>query len=281
MHAYCPAFMSIAIRSKPNDEQKILLSRTRCKSWACPFCANQNKARWQAFLLYTLPAISQTWSFHTITLPSSVRGNANYSPEDRTLASLARIRANWEKLIKRMKRYLGKFQYFRVFERHADGALHIHMLIDMWIAPSQLRKVENEKQRYIYWKWLKEEAPQCGFGYMTSSENLLDEKRGVAYTTKYMVKEDLEYSKMLTKYHIRRFQASQGIGSQEDWGRDNEAWYIRSFVDAPMLRAASYYDCNISQDINPIMVDDMGVYPPLEQYAQSELEQKRRKELLY
>lgn len=286
MQQYCPAFNAIAVRAELDEEGKKLLSRLRCKSWSCSFCASGNRARWQAFLLDVLPAISEVWSFHTLTLPDWVRKKKGFTDEDRTIASLSLIRGNWDKFAKRLKRQLNNPQYFRVFEKHSDGVLHVHFLVSHWIDQSQLHYVKPYKDKrgeeqgdYWYWDWLKANAPECGFGYMTSSENLNDPKAGVGYTTKYMTKEDYYLSEMLSKYRIRRFQSSQGIGSQEEWGRSDDFWEVRSFVDERLLGEVPYHDLNLKMDVTKSMLGSQGEYPPVEQYEQSQKEQEFRKSL--
>lgn len=286
MLQYCPAFHGIALKGELDENGKKLLSRLRCKSWSCSFCASGNKNRWQAFLLDVLPAISEVWSFHTLTLPDWVRKNKEFSDEDRTLASLSLIRANWDKLMKRLKRQLGSIQYFRVFEKHSDGVLHVHFLVSHWIPENELHFVKpyvdrkgKEQGNYWYWRWLKDNVPECGFGVMTSSENLNDPKAGVGYTTKYMTKEDYFLSDMLAKYKIRRLQSSQGIGSQEEWGKSEDFWEVRSFIDEHMVSAQEYHDLNVKMDVRKSMLGNQGEYPPVSQYEKASEEQKRRKSL--
>lgn len=283
---YCPAFNGIAVRAELTDDDKKLLSRLRCKSWSCPYCASGNRKRWQAFLLEVLPAISEVWSFHTVTLPAWVRETPEYSEEDRTIASLTLIRANWDKLMKRIKRQLGTVQYFRCFEMHKDGVLHVHFLLSHWIpdlddygSPLELRFVDKGKKSYSYWPFLKQAVAETGFGYMTSSENLYIATKAVGYVTKYMTKEDFFYSNMLSKYRIRRFQSSQGIGSQEEWGKSDDFWEVRTFIDEPMINQQTYHDLNLKTDITKGMLGKMGEYPTNAQYEKSSEEQKRRKKL--
>lgn len=288
MANYCPAFQAIAIRSELDENDKKLLSRLRCKSWSCPFCASGNRKRWQAYLLDVLPSVSEIWSFHTLTLPSWIRERGGFTDEDRTLASLSLIRANWDKLMKRLKRQLGaNVQYFRVFEKHLDGVLHVHFLLSHWIPEDELKtthgsynvKKDTWNNHYSYWRWLKDNAPECGFGFMTSSENLTIAEAAVGYVTKYMTKEDIDINSMLSKYRIRRFQSSQGLGSQEQWGKTEDFWEIRSFIDEGMMRNQTYHDLNLNIDVHRGMLGGMGEYPPTEQYNESDRERERRKSL--
>lgn len=286
MLQYCPAFHGIAIKGELDENDKKLLSRLRCKSWSCSFCASGNRRRWQAFLLDVLPALSEIWSFHTLTVPSWVRKNKDFTDEDRTIASLSVFRSGWDKLMKRLKRQVGAVEYFRVFEKHWDGVLHVHFLMSHWIPETELHFVKpyvdkNGKPQgdYWYWRWLKDNAPECGFGAMTSSENLQDPKSGVGYTTKYMTKEDYFVSDMLSKYRIRRFQSSNGIGSQEKWGKSEDFWEVRSFIDQYMISAQEYHDLNIKMDISQSMLGNQGEYPPVSQYEQAQKESEWRKSL--
>lgn len=277
---YCPAFNSIVTRDKPDPENRILLSRTRCKSWACPFCAKANRARWKAFLLDVLPAVSEVWSFHTITLPAWIRKRSDFTPEDKTQVSLSLIRASWDKLAKRMKRQIGAVQYFRCFELHKDGVVHIHLLLSHEVPAAELHTVnKGKKNQYIYWRWLKDTAPACGFGNITSSENLIDGTAATGYVTKYMTKEDGYYSDMLTKFRVRRFQSSQGIGAMAEWGKDESTWTQRSFVEKRDLIAQLHHDTNKKIDISHLMTGNLGEYPPVSEYEKSTEEQKRRKSL--
>lgn len=281
---FCPAFSGIAIKNELDEKQQKLLSRLRCKSWSCDFCAKGNRSRWQAFLLDVLPAISEVWSFHTLTLPAWIRKRGDWTPEDRTVASLSLIRGNWDKLMKRIKRQVGAVQYFRVFEKHGDGVLHLHFLLSHTIPHDELKKVmpkkttqDHEPETYYYWRWLKDNAPECGFGFMTSSENLTDPVKAVGYTTKYMTKEDIYIGDMLSKYRIRRFQSSQGIGSQEDWGRGEDFWEVRSFIEEKELDEQTYYDLNVKSVVKKSMMGNQGEYPPVQQYMESDEERSKRK----
>lgn len=221
-----------------------------------------------------------------MTLPAWVRKRQDWEPEDRTIASLSLIRGNWDKLMKRIKRQLGAVQYFRVFEKHGDGVLHVHFLLSHTIPHDELKKVTPKKKKdgtqndpYYYWRWLKDNAPECGFGVMTSSENLVDPQKAVGYTTKYMTKEDFYIGDMLSKYRVRRFQSSQGIGSQDDWGRGDDFWEVRSFIDSDMIAKDDYFDLNLKMAVKPSMLGSQDEYPPLKEYVESEEERQKRKRL--
>lgn len=278
MYKFCPAFSGIALRNELDNEGRKLLSRLRCKAWDCPYCAIGNRARWRAFLFDVLPAISEVWSFHTITCPAWIHNNREFSPEDKTLASLSLIRANWDKLMKRIKRQVGSVEYFRVFEKHESGVLHVHFLLSHWIpdldlygSETELRFVDREDKSYIYWPYLKDNAAQCGFGYVCSSENLYVPTKAVLYTTKYMTKEDSYLGDMFGKYRMRRFQSSQGIGSQEKWGKSEDFWEIRSFVDASTGKVR---DLNLGVDFE---LETGELYPSIEEYNKSDEIRKLRK----
>lgn len=159
--------------------------------------------------------IGGAWSFWTITMPSHL--HKLESPEKRAKFSLFRIRDNWDRFIKFLKRKYGKFQYVRVFETHESGCLHIHLLASFHI-PSDDYKTANAgtAKEYSYSASLKDAIFLVyNFGKMHSVQNLPDNDfaKTVGYVTKYMTKEDDFVTQYLSKTRVRRIQSSQGIGA--------------------------------------------------------------------
>lgn len=268
---YCPAFSGIALSEKNEDEIK-MLSRLRCKSWACPYCARGNRTRWRAFLLDVLPSVSEVWSFHTITCPDWIHKAKSYDESDRTLASLQHIQKNWDKFSKQMKRQLGAYEYLRVFEKHESGVLHIHLLVSHWIPEKEIKTANKGKENeYKYWRWLKDTLPAYGFGKMTSSENIDQTTSAAGYVTKYMTKEEDYLVKMISKYRVRRLQTSRGIGSQEAWGKSDLFWEVRTFIDRTH---GTVLDINMNKEIT---ITDDSLYPSPDDYRKSHEEGLRRK----
>lgn len=159
--------------------------------------------------------ISGAWSFWTITMPSHL--HRLETPEKRAKFSLLRIRSNWDRFMKYMKRKYGKFQYVRVFETHESGCLHIHFLASFHVPKEDYRTANvGTKEEYGYSSDLKDAIFLVyNFGKMHSVQNLPenDFARTVGYVTKYMTKEDDFVSKYLSTTRVRRIQSSQGIGA--------------------------------------------------------------------
>lgn len=159
--------------------------------------------------------IGGAWSFWTITMPSWIHKAS--TEEKRAKLSLLRIRANWDKFMKFMKRKFGGFQYVRVFETHSSGALHIHFLASFHVEDGDYKAVSKaDKIEYHYCDSIKDSVKTTyNFGFMHSVENLPigDFAKTVGYVTKYMTKEDDFVTKYLSKTRVRRIQTSRKIGA--------------------------------------------------------------------
>lgn len=132
-----------------NPQKKVaVLFRPRCGSWSCAPCAEINKQR----LILRIVRGSQqlldcgmTITFNTLTSHPKLRTPA---------ATLAIYRSGWPKLLNRIHRAYGQVPYWNVPEPHKDGRFHWHSL--MFNGPPE--------------RWLKDNAPECGFGYMVDSQ---------------------------------------------------------------------------------------------------------------
>ena len=208
---YCPHFQAILTASIANGDT--LVTRTRCKMWSCEFCAARNREIWRAWLIDNVNKKAGAWSWFTITAHSKKRGER---------ASLTNLRGAWDKLIKRMKRHLGKFEYVRVYEKHKDGSYHAHALISAHFGDIRVR-CSNDGSETKYSVWLANAAKECGLGYYTHADDIpLTQHAGyiVSYISKYIVKIDASFKRELGR--VRHIQASQGFGAIEslpelDW----------------------------------------------------------------
>lgn len=212
----CPKFHNVAttIIDKQGKQQRLLI-RLGCKSWQCPVCYKRNRDLWRHHLMKQVSEIGGSWSFWTITMPSHL--HKLDTAEKRAKFSLLRIRANWDRFMKFLKRKYGKFQYIRVFETHESGCLHIHFLANLHIPPDDYRTANvGTREEYSYSASLKDTIFLVyNFGKMHSVQNLPDGDfaRTVGYVTKYMTKEDDFVTKHLSETRVRRIQSSQGIGA--------------------------------------------------------------------
>lgn len=193
----CPNFEAIIVGL---DENKLLVARLRCNMWTCPYCSAVKQKMWRARIIEHIANSDCKWTWFTLTAHSKMRG----------LTSLANLRKAWDTLMKRMKRMFGKFQYCRVFERHADGSYHLHCIAGFHFGDIKERKAKKDGTKTKYSVWLKKNATGLKLGYYTHADDIETAHSGyiASYVTKYMTKlsdvEKGEYGR------IRRIQVSQG-----------------------------------------------------------------------
>lgn len=209
---------AVSCKSCPNEKSPILLGtnerlrnalflRAACGLWSCPVCSARNARKWIARLLEGMnsPGVPKMWYFVTITAHENWRGD---------VASLKNIRANWQKLRKRMARSLdGKPMYYAmVYEPHADGSFHLHVLTN---APLDER-------------WYKDNARESGMGYQADCSPMKNPGKVAGYVAKYMLK-SAENADRYTK-GMRRINVSQ------NWPKlpplpDNTSEYNYTHID--------------------------------------------------
>lgn len=227
MTDFCENFKAIAVSQQ---QSTLLMARLRCKQWSCEYCAGKNRAIWRAHLLdYANKNVAQ-WSFLTIT----ATGDAH-----RDSTTLEQICSNFDRLMKRLKRAWGKFEYVRVYERHASGEFHAHMLINI-MPPDAMEKKKwkvvrrGDRKRYfgVYYHDLKTACEECGMGFMVDFTPLVDLRQktaflphhAVGYVTKYLTK---NVGNPMPK-GTRRIQTSRSISAPDD--EASLTWRIKSGI---------------------------------------------------
>lgn len=259
----CPRFHNVATTViDANGKEKRLLIRLGCKQWQCPVCYKRNRDLWRHHLMNKIAGLGGAWSFWTITMPPFLH---KLSTEDaRAKMSLIRIRANWDKFMKFMKRKYGKFEYVRVFETHESGCLHIHFLASFHVPDDDYKTVyRGDKKDYSYCASLKDTIwTVYNFGYMHSVENLPegDFARTVGYVTKYMTKEDDFVTKYLGKMRVRRIQTSRKIGAVPKSKSDYE-WKIVHGVSRFENQDIPTFDLNRKITLKPSDFEGGSWYP--------------------
>jgi len=206
---HCPHFAVVLVATRDGQKR---CTRARCKRWSCAYCAELNTYQWRSRLRYAINVSGGSWQFITFTANRKWRGQA---------ASLKNIRANAEKLWKRLKRLcakagIKKMHYVRVLERHEDDSIHVHAFVN---APLSIYPADGVEEAWdghtleesYGCRWLKDASAECGMGYQCDVKALDDSKRMVAYVTKYM-------SKQLFRAELpkgtRRLQTSHGFPTQ-------------------------------------------------------------------
>lgn len=168
-----------------NSKLKLsIVFRPACKLWSCPVCSETNKLKWALRTRLGIEFIQgqgRTVYFATITTHEKIK-----------TASQAQnvFKSAWPALRHRLGRKSPKMAFLGVPEHVLDDRFHFHFLCDATITE----------------RWLKDNARQCGFGYIADYEELLSASRGGSYTIKYLGKQLA--GRAFPKY-FRRVRTSQ------------------------------------------------------------------------
>lgn len=251
---YCKNFQAVLTTTDKNGNT--LVTRTRCKQWTCSYCATVNRNIWNARIIDHINKKGGKWSWFTITAHSKARG------VDRSLKSL---RGAWDKLIKRMKRKYGKFDYVRVFEAHKDGSYHCHAIASFHFDDIKIRKQRDGKE-VKYSQWLSETAKELKIGWYTHADDIEELHHGgyvASYVTKYIVKLSPEQHSEIGR--IRHIQTSQGWGklvNETDYTWELKTGvYVNDLMDA-IDHGKSIVDINTGEKLTYDNFIDTYIYPP-------------------
>lgn len=241
-----------------------LMTRLRCKQWACDYCADKNARTWQYWLIKRLPEVSTNWYLVTLTAHSKKRTE---------LQSLMNLRDNIDALIKRCKRVWGDdIEYVRVFERHPTSeAIHVHLVmsgITPYVVPGcsvKLRPmaigVINRNGHLGTWSaktWFKKVCHELGMGYMADVKRLEGTPEKAAfYVTKYLTKD----MQAIDVPYLRHVQVTKGIGSPEF--EQSYQWTPVSYITARTFDEpnTSVIDIDTGRVIDNNFWEHTGFYP--------------------
>jgi len=216
-----------AVLTATDEPQKtVLYIRPVCKRWACPECGSRNRRFWTARAIHGHEVLSpgdEPLYFWTITAHENVRAFDE---------GLRYWRKGWNSLYCQLKRRIEALAYMRVFEHHADGAFHVHMITNG----------EPPDER-----WIKDAPRTKHMGYMNEIEQVLSKYRSGFYVAKYLNK-SLSYD--LWPGNVHRIQPSHswpklpsGVpGSPYQWtlvpfGTDLDAEFKRHYRDGYGVQA--------------------------------------------
>jgi len=252
----CPNFSLIVWKKEVG---KIIMSRLRCKSWQCDYCAQKNREMWRSHLKKRIGRLAGEWWFITITAAEWYREQAK---------SLTNLRRGLDLLFKRIRRVFSKIEYVRVYEIHQKGAFHAHMVISglsnrvaYYRARSGQPAFSPATDRGVHvWSlktWLSKTARSLKMGYMVDVQQVSGVAKVVNYICKYITKETQAFEVK----GLRRIQASQGIGAANA-RQPGQGWTVAQHVWASDARHAPLYDTNLKLQINPSYWLNNIVYPP-------------------
>ena len=149
-----------------NRERVAIVFRPRCKMWKCPYCAQQNKRLWTMRAYYGaefLQAEHEPLRFITLTSHEKLSARQSWTIWPKA----------WAKLYMRAKRIQSSASYMLVPEQHRDGRLHVHFL-GTWEMSE---------------RWWKDNARECGLGYMAEAEQPRSIAHAAWYIGKYVSKQ--------------------------------------------------------------------------------------------
>lgn len=196
---HCPHFKALAV--KQTTETKIPFIRLRCGMWTCEYCAEKNRSIWRARIINHIVQNSEKeWSWFTLTAHSKARG---------AFRSITNLRRAWDKLIKRMKRKYGEFDYVRIFEQHKDGSYHIHCICSIYFDDIYYRVSRKGKKAGVpvpYSMWIKYAAMDLKTGMYTHAENFADRFLAIA-NVKNEVGQKEGIDQTVTEFEIKAMQA--------------------------------------------------------------------------
>lgn len=196
------------LTGKENETNKAILLHATCHLWSCETCALRNARIWIARIIEGCNRLDGEWSLLTLTAHRNWRKNK----------SVENLRQGWKKFSNRViyeaKKNDYPLYYARVWEQHADGSFHLHVLIN-----------QNYGTR-----WAKNTASECGMGYQADWRKIENAGQAAGYVAKYTLKNasvargGIEWPKGL-----RRIETSRNWPKLPDIYEKNEyMWHINS-----------------------------------------------------
>jgi len=217
---YCSRFQGYLCKKVPSGYE---VYHGRCKQWSCPECSQLLRARWRSHLALRIQELGGKWMFVTITAPSYKK--QPYSIQLELSANLFKKRMN--AIMQWFRDNYGRCNYVRVFEIQKRGAIHAHILMNMWFPLPSLTSFQKSKRRGRWQhKLLKEILIKNKFGHHVDVELLTGSPLQCAvYITKYITKESRQFESWLPK-GMRYIQCSHGIGALNDKVTSADEWTV-------------------------------------------------------
>lgn len=183
-----------------------------CKKWDCEDCAKTNVKRFMARVINGILTLGEgnNWYLWTLTVSTRDRG---FEP------SIKAFREGYRKLYYELKneqkrQKWGDIHLIKVFEKHKDGTLHIHIISNLNLQSSKDSKVKGgyvfrdeykvtrrnkstgRNEEYYRSAWLEDKCKKSGLGYICECRPLKahDGKSHflvAGYVAKYLSKSDL------------------------------------------------------------------------------------------
>jgi hypothetical protein len=209
------------LTGKNNEDKKAILLHSTCHLWSCETCALRNARVWIARIIEGCNRLDGDWHLLTLTAHRKARKNK----------SIENIRQGWKKLVNRISYEAGKddipLYYARVWEQHANGTFHCHVLIN-----------QNFGTR-----WLKDACAECGMGYQADWRKVDNAGQAAGYVAKYTLKNatisrgGIEWPKGL-----RRIETSRNWPKLDKYTSENDYMWMINSTREGQLKTAEYLD---------------------------------------
>lgn len=198
-----------------DDLRQAIVFRPRCKQWSCPYCAQINRRLWVVRTYYGAEVLTDRQNelrFVTLTSHERLSYRATWQVWPKA----------WSILYNRAKRKQPDASYILVPEQHKDGRLHIHMLTN-WTMPT---------------RWWKDNARECGLGYIAEAEEPKSLAHAAWYIGKYISKQ-LDVTTWPKGF--RRVRPAHNWPKTPPPGRPDGWRFEPAAPDKPLSHYVSYY----------------------------------------
>lgn len=193
-----------------------------CHKWSCPTCSKFKADYWKKLAL-----AGKAERFITLTYPND--GTKT------TIEMAGDMKRAWPKLLAKVRKVWGAFEYLLIWELTKKGAPHIHML---------------QRGAWIDKQWLSDTWAALVGAPVVSIRKIDDQDRAALYVTKYMGKSLAETVVALPQYRV--IQRSQGWVVEDATassavepknGPSFTKWiWSREEMEALVDRALNHYD---------------------------------------
>jgi hypothetical protein len=184
---HCPYSPGFTLRRISSDGKKLEVLATRCKSWGCPYCAQVNAAKLSWAIAQNIERANAQGGYAEMVFTTLTADAKSRTPD----MSYKRLKAAWPVIKKWTERRYGKFSYVFIYELHATGVFHCHVVM-LWRKTPQYkyykRGVDSFARRLT--RDYKDNARRWHIGYILKVETITD---GVLGVVKYISKQLRSY----------------------------------------------------------------------------------------
>lgn len=157
----------------PDGKSAIIIPMT-CKSWDCPKCQPVKTAQW-----IEVAEAGKPERFITLTCDPGRFEDAIDAAET--------MNKQYAKLVEKIRKKYGTFEYIKVWELHKSGFPHLHILA---------------RGTFISQKWLSETWSNLGIGEIVDIRKIRSKVQTTKYVMKYMGKTIGKLAAMWTNFRI-------------------------------------------------------------------------------